>query len=307
MTDSPLVFLPFDAALLDPPPDGLRYETFVPTQGEPLPDSVAEVQFYVPPYRFSPLDSEVVASMPRLRVVQTQTAGVEHIRAAVPEGVRLCSGRGIHDASTAELAVTLILSSLRGIPEFVRAQGRAAWVPEKHPSLADKTVLIIGYGAVGAALERRLDGFEADVVRVARTARDGVSSIDDLPALLPAADVVVLVLPLTDDSRSMVDKEFLGAMKDGALLVNVARGPHVVTDDLVAALRSGRVHAALDVTDPEPLPGDHPLWSAPHLLLSPHVGGNSTAMEPRAYALVREQLRRFAAEEELANVVTGDY
>lgn len=303
----PLVWLPFDAEELGEPPAGLRYERFSPQEGGEVPASIDEVELYVPSYRFDRRDAEIIADMKRVRVVQTLTAGVEHIRPYVPDGVTLCNGRGIHDASTAELALTLMLSSLRCVPQFVRAQDRAEWAPEWARSLADRTVLIVGYGAVGEAIERRLAGFEVDVVRVARSAREGVHGYDALPDLLPEADVVVLIVPLTSQTHGMVDKEFLARMREGALLVNVARGPVVDTDALVEALHSGHVHAAVDVTDPEPLPADHPLWRAPNLLISPHVGGASTAMWPRAYRLVREQLARFAAGEPLANVMTGEY
>lgn len=306
MTD-PLVWLPFDPELLDPAPSGLRYEVVVPSDADDVPATIDEVEVYVPPYRFSELDSALIPRMSSLKVVQTMTAGVEHVRPHVPEGVLLCNGRGIHDASTAELAMTLMLASLRGVPGFVRAQDAGTWVPATRTALADSSVLIVGYGAIGEALERRLAGFEVDVVRVARTARDGVHGYADLPGLLPEADVVVLVVPLTDLTRRMVDATFLDRLKDGALLVNVARGAVVDTAALVDALRSGRVSAALDVTDPEPLPAGHPLWGCPNLLVTPHVGGASTAMEPRAYLLVREQLTRFAAGEALANVMTGDY
>jgi phosphoglycerate dehydrogenase-like enzyme len=302
---TPLVWLPFEPDVLDDPPSDLRYEVVDPT--EEVPDSVGEVAFYVPPYQVGSAIADVMTRMPALRVVQTLTAGVDNIRGQLPPGVMLCSGRGIHDASTAELAVTLVLSSLRGIPGFVRAHDRHEWSPGWRPALADKRVLIVGYGAVGRAVEARLVPFELEVVRVARSAKSGVHPIADLPDLLPEADVVILVVPLTAETRGLVDAAFLARMKDGALLVNVARGPVVVTDDLVAELRSERLHAAVDVIDPEPLPADHPLWEAPHLLISPHVGGASSAMWPRAHRLVRDQLHRFAAGEPLANVVTGEY
>jgi phosphoglycerate dehydrogenase-like enzyme len=302
---SDLVWLPFEPALLGELPGSLRYEVVDPTVV--VPDSVTDVAFYVPPYQAGPRLAEVIEQMTRLRVVQTLTAGVDNIRDRVPEGVTLCNGRGIHDASTAELALTLTLASLRGIPDFVRAQDRQEWTPGWRPALADKRVLVVGYGAVGRAVEARLRPFEADVVPVARTARDGVHGIDELPALLPGADVVILIVPLTSETRGLVDANFLERMKDGALLVNVARGPVVVTDDLLTALETGRISAAVDVVDPEPLPVDHPLWRVPNLLVSPHVGGASSAMWPRAHRLVRDQLHRFAAGEPLTNVMVGEY
>jgi phosphoglycerate dehydrogenase-like enzyme len=300
-----LVWLPFDPAELDDPPSQFTYEVVDPTVS--VPDSVGDVEIYVPPYSVQPQVAEVISRMSSLHYVLTLTAGVDNIRPAVSDGVILCNGRGIHDTSTAELVLTLILSSLRGVPAFVRAQDRHDWTPGWHPALADKAVLLVGYGAIGAAVEARLAPFECSVVRVARLARDGVHSISELPDLLPAADVVVLVLPLTDETRGLVDAGFLAAMKDGALLVNVARGGVVDTDALVDALRAERVRAALDVVDQEPLPADSPLWGCPGLLVSPHVGGSSSAMWPRAYRLVRDQLHRIAAGEEPVNIMTGDY
>ncbi|MGH8828383.1 MAG: 2-hydroxyacid dehydrogenase, partial [Jiangellaceae bacterium] len=220
------------------------------------------------------------------------------------DGIQLCNARGVHDASTAELAVTLTLAAMRGVPEFVRAQDRGRWSPSWRESLADKTVLIVGYGAIGRAVEARLAGFECDVLRVARTARDGVAGYEALPELLGRADVVMLIVPLTDLTRGMVDASFLASMRDGALLVNMARGGVVDTEALLAELTARRLRAALDVTDPEPLPADHPLWRAPGLLISPHTGGLSSAFEPRAQRLVRSQLERLAAGDQLANVVT---
>jgi len=281
--------------------DVLRWDA----DGVPDPDVLDRVELYVMPYTFARITGDVIGRMPRLLVVQTLTAGYEHVLPYLPDGVMLCNARGVHDASTAELAVALTLASLRRIPEFVRAQQREEWAFGMYDALADKTVLIVGYGAVGAAVERRLVPFECDVLRVARTARDGVAGFDALPSLLGRVDVVILTVPLTDQTRRLVDAEFLGAMRDGTLLVNVARGGVVDTDALLAELSTGRLRAALDVTDPEPPPPGHPLWSAPGLLISPHVGGSTTAFEPRARRLLRAQLERFAAGEPLANVVVN--
>lgn len=302
----PLVWLPFEPEKLGTPPEGLRYQLARPGI-DPMPANADEVSFVVTPYNMGRVDPNLFAGMGSLRVVQTLSAGVDHIRPAVPDGVLLCNGRGIHDASTAEMAVGLALASLRGIPGFVRAQDEGRWTQHMRRSLADRQVLIVGYGQIGEAIERRLEPFEVEVVRVARGAREGVHPIDELEALLPEADVVVVIVPGTAETTRLFDAATLKRMKDGALLVNVARGPVIDTDALLAELHSGRIHAALDVTDPEPLPGDHPLWNAPNLLISPHVGGATDAMWPRAYRLVRAQLERFAAGEPVANVMTGAY
>jgi phosphoglycerate dehydrogenase-like enzyme len=275
-------------------------------QNDP-PASIEEVAFYVAPYSFTAGPLQLTAKMPSLRVLQLLTAGFENALQYVPDGLTVCNAHGVHDASTAELALALMLSSLRGIPEFVLGQQQHQWLHVDRPSLADKTVLILGYGSIGTAIERRLLPFETTVVRVASKSRpdDDVHGVDELPELLPAADIVVVIAPLTPATRGLVDARFLATLHDGALLVNVARGAIVDTDALLAELTRGRLRAALDVTDPEPLPADHPLWSAPGLLLSPHVGGNSSAFLPRARALVRAQVARFAAGEPVENVVAG--
>lgn len=285
-------------------PAGFDVDYFV---GGDKPPSLESVELYVPNYMGGANVLEVIAEMPALKIVQTQSAGYENVLPYLGEGVTLCNARGVHDASTAELTVALILASYRRLPRAVRDQEHGAW-PSDLPfddSLADRTVLILGYGSIGEALERRLAGFECDVIRVARRSRDGIAPVSDLPELLPKSDVVVLLTPATDETRGMVDADFLGRLKDGALLVNVARGVVVDTDALVAELGTGRIHAALDVTDPEPLPAGHPLWSAPNVLINPHRGGASTAFPPRIARLVRAQLERYAAGEPLVNVVAG--
>jgi phosphoglycerate dehydrogenase-like enzyme len=271
-----------------------------------------EISFVVPPYMVSS-PWQRLGLLPGLRVVQLLSAGYETVLPSVPVGVKLANAAGVHDASTAELAVTLVLSSLRGIPEFVAAQGRSQWLPaETRTSLADSKVLILGYGGIGVAIARRLSGFEVKLTAVASRARGGdelvasVHGVDELPALLPEHDVVILIVPLTDATNALVDRKFLASMPDGALLVNVSRGKVVDTDALVEAAASGRIRAALDVTDPEPLPADHPLWHTPGVLVSPHTGGVTTAFEPRAVELLREQIAAFVGERPLRNVVNPD-
>lgn len=302
------VRVPYDPDLLGPLPDGLPVEVYDGVTEPPAKHD--DVAFYVLPYTFDPAPLRLLADMPDLRVVQTLTAGYEHVLPYLPPEVTLANGRGIHETSTAELAVTLTLASLRGVPRFVRGQDAGAWDAGWYPALADRTVLIVGYGAIGEAVERRLAGFETDIVRVARSARstpagDPVRPLTDLPDLLPRADVVILTVPLTPDTRGLVDEAFLARMRDRALLVNVSRGPVVDTDALVAALRAGRVTAALDVTDPEPLPADHPLRHAPGVLISPHVGGSSSAFRPRAFRLIRRQVTAWASGLPLDNIVAG--
>lgn len=279
--------------------------TSADTTGIPSQDVLDRVEYYVIPYGFSPAAVELLDRLPKVRAVQTLTAGYEHVLPYLRDGLTLCNARGVHDASTAELAVTLTLATLRGIPAFVRAAPSGEWLQGWYDSLADRTVLVVGYGAIGRAIETRLRPFECDVLKVARTAREGVAGFDSLPELLGRADVVILILPLTDETRGMVDADFLAKMRDGAVLVNVARGPVVDTDALVAEVGSGRIRAAMDVTDPEPLPPGHPLWTLPGALISPHVGGLSSAFLPRARRLVQSQLTRLADGEPLANVVVG--
>ena len=303
-----IVLLPWDDDL-GGATDGLDVAIWTDDGPEPPQEVLDDVVLYVPAYQGGTRALEAAARMPRLRTIQCLWAGVDSFWPYVPDGVALHNAAGVHDASTAELALALMLARLRRLDDFARQPG--VWLHEETPALADRRVLILGYGSIGTAIERRLAGFEVDVVRVARSARDvegpsgtvHVHAQDELPALLPTVDVVVLITPLTPETRGLVDAAFLARMKDGALLVNVARGPVVDTDALTAEVRSGRLEAALDVTDPEPLPPEHELWSLPGALISPHVGGTSTAFEPRAKRLISAQLRRWRAGEPLDNQV----
>jgi len=280
---------------------------FYRADGDALPGTLDEVAFYVLPYMKGTGVLDRAGDMAKLQVVQTLTAGYEEFLPLVPPSVTLCNAAGLHDTSTAELAVALILASGRHLDSFARNQSAGAWSPVFGRALADQRVLIIGYGHIGQAIERRLQGFEvASIARVARRRRPGppeVHPVEDLHRLLPRADVAILIAPHTAETDRMIGARELALLPDGALLVNVARGRLVDTGALVAELSTGRIRAALDVTDPEPLPAGHPLWRQPGVLISPHVGGFSSAFAPRADRLIAAQLTRFAAGQPLDNVV----
>ncbi|TKJ95866.1 hydroxyacid dehydrogenase [Plantibacter flavus] len=307
MTASPLIVsLPAD----------LREEVL--SQG-PLPERVEFVEWdlrteppvehidlVVPVYLGSnkPL-ANVATVTPKL--VQVQSIGYDGLADLLPAGITLANAATVHEASTAELTVGLILASQRGIPDFVRAERTGEWLQSQRPSLADRRVLLIGYGGVGAAIEERLLPFEVEVTRVASSAREDergpIHGIDELPGLLPHAEIVIVVVPLTDGTRGLIGDDFLTALPDDALVVNVARGPVADTDALVKHATNGRIRLALDVTDPEPLPADHPLWSLPNVLVSPHIGGATSAMLPRMARLLRRQIEHLLAGEEPENIV----
>ncbi|SDO23161.1 Phosphoglycerate dehydrogenase [Klenkia soli] len=270
----------------DGPPtgDAARARIWVPAGGSAIPDGFLD-------------------GLPDLRLVQLMSAGAEKFVGALPEGVVLCNARGAHTPATAEWAVAAALAAQRGIPHFTREQDAGRWSFGTEHSMVGANVLVVGAGDIGRLIGRMLAGFDVDLTYVARTARDGVRPTSELPELLPTADVVVLIVPVTDETTGMVDAAFLAAMKDDALLVNAARGVVVDTDALLAELTAGRLRAALDVTDPEPLPAGHPLYSAPGLLLTPHVAGAVPDTNERAAAAVADQLRRVLAGEPLANVV----
>jgi phosphoglycerate dehydrogenase-like enzyme len=279
----------------------------VTLDGTQPPASVTDVEFYVPSFFTTPASIEVMRHMRRLRVVQALTAGVDRLRPHVPPGAVLCNARGAHDASTAEWVVAAMLGALRQFPLFALEQAAGRWAYQPTDQLAEKTVLIVGYGSIGAAVERRLAGFEVTVVRVARSPRPGVSGLSELPALLPSADVVVLLVPVTPQTIGMVDSAFLARMKDGALLVNAARGAVVETAALQEELASGRLRAALDVTDPEPLPPGHPLWTLPGVFITPHVAASTPVLQRRVVQLAREQAEAYLRGNPLRNVISDTY
>ena len=278
--------------------------TLLSPKNFPLDSSdLSQIDFYVPLYMGGAKALSYAAQMPNLKTLQMLNAGYDDALAYLRPGLTLCNARGVHDASTAELAVGLAIASRRGFPEFMREQIAGNWSHHRTSALSDSKVGIIGYGSIGKKIAQNLSGFEVSITAFTQSGRDGSLTIDQLDSHLPNLDVVILILPLSDSSRHLFNAQRLAAMKDGALLINVARGPVVETDALVAELNSGRIFAALDVTDPEPLPAGHPLWSAKNLLLVPHIGGNSDAFEPRGRTLIESQLKLLAAGSALEHVV----
>ncbi len=291
-------------------------------------EEAVDVDMLVPP-GFGSQAADVLHRI-RTRYVQTISAGVETVQPMLPPGVILCNAQGVHNGSTAEWAVTAILASHKWLPFYGGLQRAGRWggreeagrhwlntygsAPEDSTTpvlveeLAGKTVLIVGYGSIGKSIEARLLPFEPGrVLRLARTARADIHGIEDLDQLLPEADVVVLITPLTPETRHLIGRGQLARMRRGAILVNAARGGVVDTDALVEALNARRIRAALDVTDPEPLPEGHPLWTAPGLLLTPHIAGSSPAFLDRVYRFVGRQMEHLLRGEEPENIIRGAY
>jgi phosphoglycerate dehydrogenase-like enzyme len=272
-------------------------------EGQDGPPRSDEIEFLVPDYTRARRAARMLGELTRLRAVQLQTAGYDAVLDLVPPGIDLLSARGVHDDPTAEMALGLTLASLRGIDVAVREHGH--WRQEvERRSLADSNVAILGYGSIGRAIAERMLACRAVVTGVATRSRD-----DDLLGRVvtadavdwPAQHVVVVVTPLTAATRHLVDAAFLARLQDDALVVNVGRGALLDTDAVIA--EAGRLHFALDVTDPEPLPDGHPLWEAPGVLITPHIAGGTTAMLPRMAALTRDQLERFRDHRPLRNLV----
>ena len=283
---------------------GLTVEVF--TGDAPGPDDLADVAFFTVPYD-RPFSLEPIPRLSGVRVVQALSAGYDHLAALVPGGVTLCTARGLHDSGTAEHALALILAAQRELPRWVRAQDEGRWEHTHTRSLAGCRVLLVGYGSIGSALDARLLACEAETVRVASRPRpdEQVLGVAELDGLLPSADIVVLTTPLSADTRGLLAARRLALLPDGALVVNVGRGPVLDTDAMVSETASGRLRAALDVTDPEPLPAGHPLWRSPGTIITPHVAGGAADFYPKAKDFIVQQVRRFAAGEPLRNVVAG--
>ena len=287
-------------------PDGVELVEWDLDGPPPAAASGRPIDIVVPPYMGAAARLGVLDGL-EVGLVQSQSIGYDDIPDALPAGHVFANAATVHETSTAELAVGLAIAAQRGIPDFVRAAAAGRWAPARHDSLADRRVLLLGYGGVGRAIEERLAPFEVELTRVASRARDDergrIHGIDELPALLPEAEVVIVGVPLNDATTGLVNAAFLAALPDRALVVNVARGPVADTDAIVAEATSGRLRFALDVTDPEPLPEGHPLFALSNVLISPHVGGATSAMMPRMARLLRDQIERMSRGDEPRNVV----
>jgi phosphoglycerate dehydrogenase-like enzyme len=300
--------------VLVPDDEGMRVLSDLPgvrpvryAHGEPLPAEAADAEVLIPgPSRAGKRDA-LLEQLPKLKLIQLLSAGAEDWVCALPDGVLLSTCRGAHGGSTAEWVVAVLLSMYRELGGFAADQAVRRWNRHTTDTLQGKRVLIVGAGDLGNELDRRLEPFGTTNTMVGLRAREGVWSVGKLPGLLGSHDVVVLMVPLTSRSRGMVDAGFLAAMADGAVLVNAARGPVVDTAALLAELTSGRIWAALDVTDPEPLPPEHPLWTAPNLVLTPHVAGATSGLQRRSYAVAAAEIARYAGGELPNNLVHGEY
>ena len=278
----------------------------LPIRGEfPEPEILSSIQFYVPPYMAGARALEPISRMSSLEVIQSPNAGVDDLLEILPPGVTLCNAKGVHEVSTAELAIGLTISSRRGFATFMGNQNKGLWIHDRHNALADSRVGIVGMGSIGSLIARQLELFNVEVIGFSRSGNNSNKTMAEFDQLLPSLDVVILILPLNEHSRHLMNRTRINSMKAGATLINMARGPIVDTDALVDALNRGHITAGLDVTDPEPLPMGHPLWSAPNVIITPHVGGDSSAFNPRVKALIESQLKRFASGQPLTNIVAG--
>jgi phosphoglycerate dehydrogenase-like enzyme len=284
---------------------GLRVVRYDPAG--PLPPEAKQADVFVPPFLARIDLVERALRLPGLRMVQLLTVGADPWVGRLPAGVTLATCRGAHSVPAAEWVQMVLFAQFRGLPGFLADARERRWRPYPTPGLFGRRVLVVGAGDVGRTIATRLTASDCSVTLVGRRGSDGVHPVSELPKLLGVHDAVVLVVPLTEQTRGMVDAEFLAAMPDGAVLVNAARGQIVDTAALLAELESERLLAALDVTDPEPLPPDHPLWSAPNVIITPHVAGTVHGLYERAYRVAAAQIAAFAAGEEPPNLVRDDY
>lgn len=266
-------------------------------------DDLSSITFYVPPYMSGREGLLPSQKMGKLKILQLLMAGYEDALEFTKPGIQLCNAKGVHDASTAELAVGLAIAARRGFQDFLRAQDREEWIHKRYSSLNDSNIAIIGFGSIGQTLAKYLEVYEVSITGYSRSGGNGAKKISEFDSDISDFDVIFLILPLNSDSYQYFNTSRLSKIKDGALLINVARGPIVDTDALVNELYSKRIFAGLDVTDPEPLPKGHALWSAPNCIIAPHVGGDSTAFESRGKKLVEQQLSNVANGQPLINSV----
>ncbi|MBF6671375.1 2-hydroxyacid dehydrogenase [Glutamicibacter sp. FBE19] len=268
-----------------------------------------DIEIAVMPYMAAPAALRNVRKAPNLKIVQTQTTGYDGMVELIGDRADINTAAGVHAASTAEMAIGLAIASLRGFPQAVRDQRDARWNPQQWPGLADRTVGLVGVGGIGEEIRKRLEPFEVNLLRfgsMARTDDHGeILAASDLAAHAPKIEVLILIVPLNNSTHHLVDAQLLAQLPDGATIVNVARGPVVDTQALVAEVASGRLHVASDVFDPEPLPEDHPLWKCPNALIIPHNGGNTAAFFPRMVKLLHRQLAAWSAGQPGENQVHG--
>jgi phosphoglycerate dehydrogenase-like enzyme len=270
------------------------------------PPPVPAIDIVIPPYLGSNTWATQLGAV-TTRLVQSPLIGYDGMAELLPPGIVFANSASVQETSTAEMTLALVLASQRGIPQFVRAAELGHWAPAWYPSLADRQVLLVGYGAVGRAIADRLRAFEVSLTRVAHRERSDehgeIYGVASLPDLVPTADIVIVVVPLSESTTHLINDAFLSRMRDGTLLVNVSRGRVADTEALLQHASTGRLRLALDVTDPEPLPEGHPLFALENVLISPHVGGASSASPPRLFRLIREQAERMRSGEEPLNVV----
>ncbi|MDF9276295.1 2-hydroxyacid dehydrogenase [Arthrobacter sp. EH-1B-1] len=284
-------------AQLGPVPDGIRTAVW-DLKSMPEGADLSEIQGVILPYLNAGEVLDSLKKVPNLKFVQAQSTGFDGIREAAGPNAAVANASGVHAAATAELAIGLLIAKLRGIDVAARDQLARKWQPDRRLSLADRKVLLVGVGGIGQAITSRLEPFEVELTRVGSSARDDafghIHGVDELHDLVPHHDVLVVATPLTSGTKHLINDRVLSALPDGALVVNVGRGAVIDTDALTSEVLSGRLYCALDVVDPEPLPNTHRLWGARNALITPHVGGNASAFEPRIRALLIRQINALA-------------